>query len=35
MIENNDLVLGHSQGLLFFEFDGPRNRQVMIKIIAG
>ncbi len=35
LIENNDLVLGHSQGLLFFEFDGPRKRQVMVKIIAG
>lgn len=35
LIENNDLVLGHSQGLLFFEFDGPRQRQVMVKIITG
>jgi secondary thiamine-phosphate synthase enzyme len=35
LIEGNDLVLGHSQGLLFFDFDGPRNRQVMVKIIAG
>lgn len=35
LIENGDLVLGHSQGLLFCEFDGPRNRQVMVKIIAG
>ncbi len=35
LIENNDLVLGHSQGLLFYEFDGPRQRQVMVKIIAG
>lgn len=35
LIEDNDLVLGHSQGLLFFEFDGPRQRQVMVKIIAG
>jgi secondary thiamine-phosphate synthase enzyme len=35
LIENGDLVLGHSQGLLFFEFDGPRKRQVMVKIIEG
>ncbi|HMO58455.1 MAG TPA: secondary thiamine-phosphate synthase enzyme YjbQ [Roseiflexaceae bacterium] len=35
LIEENNLVLGHSQGLLFFEFDGPRTRQVMVKIIAG
>jgi secondary thiamine-phosphate synthase enzyme len=35
LIEDNDLVLGHSQGLLFCEFDGPRDRKVMVKIIAG
>lgn len=35
LIEDNELVLGHSQGLLFFEFDGPRDRKVMVKIIAG
>jgi secondary thiamine-phosphate synthase enzyme len=35
LIEENDLVLGHSQGLLFFDFDGPRERKVMVKIIAG
>lgn len=35
LIENGDLVLGHSQGLLFCEFDGPRSRQVMVKILAG
>jgi secondary thiamine-phosphate synthase enzyme len=33
LIEDGDLVLGHSQGLLFFDFDGPRKRQVMVKII--
>jgi secondary thiamine-phosphate synthase enzyme len=35
LIEGHDLVLGHSQGILFYEFDGPRTRQVMVKIIAG
>ena len=35
LIENGELVLGHSQGLLFYEFDGPRQRKVMVKIIAG
>jgi len=35
LIENGDLVLGHSQGLLFFDFDGPRKRQIMVKIIEG
>jgi secondary thiamine-phosphate synthase enzyme len=35
LIEDGDLVLGHSQSLLFFDFDGPRRRRVMVKIIAG
>ncbi len=33
-IENTNLVLGHSQGILFYEFDGPRTRTVMLKIVA-
>jgi hypothetical protein len=28
-------VLGDSQSLLFFEFDGPRTRRALIKIIEG
>jgi secondary thiamine-phosphate synthase enzyme len=35
LIEHGDLVLGHSQSLLFFDFDGPRMRRVLVKIIAG
>jgi secondary thiamine-phosphate synthase enzyme len=35
LIEDGDLVFGHSQSLLFFDFDGPRQRQVMVKLIAG
>ncbi|MFN8593385.1 MAG: secondary thiamine-phosphate synthase enzyme YjbQ [Thermomicrobiales bacterium] len=35
LIEDGDLVFGHSQSLLFFDFDGPRKRRVMVKIIAG
>jgi secondary thiamine-phosphate synthase enzyme len=35
LIEDGDLVLGHSQSLLFFDFDGPRQRRALIKIIAG
>jgi len=35
LIEDGDLVLGHSQGLLFYEFDGPRKRRVLVKIMAG
>jgi secondary thiamine-phosphate synthase enzyme len=35
IIHEGKLVLGFSQGILFAEFDGPRNRRVFIKIIAG
>ena len=35
LIEDGDLVFGHSQSLLFFDFDGPRQRRVMVKIIEG
>ncbi len=29
-----ELLLGHSQGILVAEFDGPRNREVYVKVIA-
>jgi len=32
-IESGKLLLGTWQGIFFCEFDGPRNRQVHIKII--
>lgn len=35
LIEDGDLVFGHSQSLLFYDFDGPRKRRVMVKIIEG
>ena len=35
IIENGGLQLGTWQGIYLCEFDGPRNRQVWIKIIAG
>ncbi|MGB2697328.1 MAG: secondary thiamine-phosphate synthase enzyme YjbQ [Candidatus Zixiibacteriota bacterium] len=35
MIENGSLVLGTWQGIFFCEFDGPRTRKVIIKIIQG
>jgi secondary thiamine-phosphate synthase enzyme len=35
VIQDGDLVLGHSQSLLLFDFDGPRQRRVMVKVIAG
>lgn len=35
IIENNELVLGRWQGIFFMEFDGPRNREVYIKVMEG
>lgn len=35
IINEGELLLGHSQGILFAEFDGPRNREVHVKIMAG
>ena len=34
-IEAGELLLGGSQSIMFFEFDGPRRRSVQVKIIAG
>ncbi len=34
-IENGRLVLGTWQSLFFCEFDGPRTRKVMVKVMAG
>jgi secondary thiamine-phosphate synthase enzyme len=33
LIENGRLVLGRWQGIMFCEFDGPREREVMIKVV--
>jgi secondary thiamine-phosphate synthase enzyme len=35
VIHEGKLMLGHSQGILFAEFDGPRDRMVFVKVIAG
>ncbi|MCX7711372.1 MAG: secondary thiamine-phosphate synthase enzyme YjbQ [Clostridia bacterium] len=35
IIENGRLVLGTWQSVYFCEFDGPRSRQIHIKIIEG
>jgi secondary thiamine-phosphate synthase enzyme len=35
IIHEGKLVLGHSQGILFAEFDGPRKRSVFVKAIEG
>ena len=34
-IKDGRLVLGTWQGLFFCEFDGPRNRRVIVKGLAG
>ena len=34
-ISNGKLLMGGSQSILFYEFDGPRRRSVQVKIIAG
>jgi secondary thiamine-phosphate synthase enzyme len=35
LVNRGNLVLGTWQGIYFCEFDGPRNRKVMTKIIEG
>ena len=35
LVNGGSLVLGTWQGIYFCEFDGPRNRKVIIKIIEG
>jgi secondary thiamine-phosphate synthase enzyme len=35
LIENGGLVLGTWQGIFFAEFDGPRSRQVHVKVVEG
>lgn len=35
IIDGGRLVLGTWQGIQFCEFDGPRNREWMVKIIPG
>ena len=34
-VETGKLVLGTWQGIFFCEFDGPRNRQVYVKVIQS
>jgi secondary thiamine-phosphate synthase enzyme len=34
-VENGKLALGRWQGILFCEFDGPRERRLQLKIVAG
>lgn len=35
IIDEGELVIGGYQGIFFCEFDGPRNRQVLVKIMEG
>ena len=34
-IDEGELLVGWSQSILFYEFDGPRKRQLQVKIIVG
>jgi len=34
-VENGSLVLGRWQGIYFCEFDGPRRRNLLVKVIRG
>jgi secondary thiamine-phosphate synthase enzyme len=35
IISEGKLVLGHSQAIYFFEFDGPRKRKFQVQVVAG
>ena len=35
VIEKGKLVLGRWQSIFFAEFDGPRNRKVIVKVVEG
>ena len=34
-VEDGALLLGDSQGLFFYDFDGPRRRRVLVKVLEG
>ena len=34
IVHEGKLMLGYSQGILFAEFDGPRDREVYVKVVA-
>jgi secondary thiamine-phosphate synthase enzyme len=34
VVDGGDLVLGHSQKIFLFEFDGPRTRSVHVKAVG-
>lgn len=35
IIHEGQAILGHSQGIFFWEFDGPRSRRLHLKLIEG
>jgi secondary thiamine-phosphate synthase enzyme len=35
IVHEGKLLLGHSQGIFFAEFDGPREREYFVKVISG
>ncbi|MGB4705202.1 MAG: secondary thiamine-phosphate synthase enzyme YjbQ [Candidatus Saccharicenans sp.] len=35
LVEDGDIVLGTWQGIFLCEFDGPRRRQIWVRIIEG
>ncbi len=35
IIKNNELLLGRWQSLMLADFDGPRNRKVLVKVIKS
>ena len=35
IVNNGEPILGSWQGIFFCEFDGPRQRRVLLKIIPG
>lgn len=35
IVEGGELVLGTWQGIYFMEFDGPRRRHALVKVIEG
>jgi len=35
IVEGGSLALGTWQGIYFCEFDGPRRRRVLVKVLAG
>lgn len=35
IVHEGKAVIGESQGIFFWEFDGPRKRRVHVKVVAG